>query len=282
MVKSRLNRQGADLRLTDLRLNVDSLVKVAVLSPHLDDGVLSLGGSIAHLTRRGVNVDIITVLAGDPSADLPAGRYDESCGFATAGEAVRTRRAEDATACRLVGANPTWMPFWDGYYSSEGVTEDEVIAAIEAAVVEMDLVLIPGYPLLHPDHAWLSTLVLAHLSATVPVGLYREQPYAMSEYFGIRMRVNSPLQGIRAGFRARAQKTLRHTAPGQLQGLTSRIAPWSMLSLSFNDWLAKQRAIGAYRTQLPKLGQLLRPRLSVYEGAWGGEAVALPRPRPRI
>lgn len=247
-----------------------------VLSPHLDDAVLSLGASVAALTRRGVDVDVVTVLAGDPTSSVPAGRYDRSCGFTTAGEAAGIRQAEDAAACSTIGANPVWLPFWVGDYSgqSESASEPAIVSAIESALRGADLVLIPGFPLLHFDHAWLSVLVLTQVAQMSSIGCYVEQPYAMSRYFGSRMRVATPMQGVLDGLKTRRSKKLSLTIPAQLAPLIGGAPTWSHLHVSLADRLAKHHAISTYRTQIPKLGALLRTRLSVFEAIWGGEAIA--------
>jgi LmbE family N-acetylglucosaminyl deacetylase len=40
--------------------------RIVVVSPHLDDGVLSLGASIASWSRSGATVELLTVLGCDP------------------------------------------------------------------------------------------------------------------------------------------------------------------------------------------------------------------------
>ena len=49
--------------------------EVVVISPHLDDGPLSLGAALSWAARAGANVTVLTVLADDPESDLPAGEY---------------------------------------------------------------------------------------------------------------------------------------------------------------------------------------------------------------
>ena len=66
---------------------------VVVVSPHLDDAALSLGAAIARARRIGAaRVVVLTVFAGNPESDLPAGGWDSRAGFATEGEASRARR----------------------------------------------------------------------------------------------------------------------------------------------------------------------------------------------
>ena len=46
--------------------------RIVVVSPHLDDGVLSLGASIASWSRAGTTVELLTVLACEPGSKAPA------------------------------------------------------------------------------------------------------------------------------------------------------------------------------------------------------------------
>ena len=253
-----------------------------VLSPHLDDAVLSVGASIAGLTRRGAHVDVVTVLAGDPSLSAPAAAYDRSCGFTSAGEAAAIRRSEDAVACATIGARPIWLPFRTGEYCRYpgAATEQAIVSAIESTLTDAGLVLIPGFPLLHFDHSWLSRLVLTQVNVDAPLACYVEQPYAMSRYFGSRMRVEPPLRGVIDGLRTRWKGKLVINTPIQLTRLDPNGVNWAVLGVSPRDRLAKHRAIGAYRTQLPKLGPLLRTRLGMFESCWGGEALTTLTPKP--
>ena len=56
--------------------------RIVVVSPHLDDGVLSLGASMASWSRRGARVELLTVLAGDPGSEVATGGWDGRAGFA--------------------------------------------------------------------------------------------------------------------------------------------------------------------------------------------------------
>src|SRR3954463_13831402 len=96
------------------------VVQIVVLSAHLDDAVFSLGAAIAATSRAGVDVVILTVLAGDPSSRVTAGAWDAEAGFATAGEAARARGLEDERACAEVAARPVWLPYSDVQYPRGG------------------------------------------------------------------------------------------------------------------------------------------------------------------
>jgi LmbE family N-acetylglucosaminyl deacetylase len=166
-----------------------------VVSPHLDDGVLSLGAAIASWSRDGSRVEVLTVLACDPDSDVPAGGWDSRAGFATEGESARARREEDRRACVTLGAAPLWLPFGSVDYERHG-DADEVRAAVEEAVRGADEVLLPASPLTHPDHAWL-----AEVLAPVATGRYLEQPYTRREGGG-----TGAFERVRSGPRDRLAK----------------------------------------------------------------------------
>ena len=122
---------------------------VAVLSPHLDDGVYSLGAAIGKSVRAGAVVSLITVFAGDPNSRDPASPWDRRSGFQLAGEAAQARRAEDRRACALLGATPVWLPFDD--HSGRRVGDDELWSSLQHAAGEAETILVPGFPLHHED-----------------------------------------------------------------------------------------------------------------------------------
>jgi LmbE family N-acetylglucosaminyl deacetylase len=189
--------------------------RIVVVSPHLDDGVLSLGASMASWVRRGAAVELLTVLGCDPASKAPAGGWDARGGFATEGESALARREEDRQACAVLGASPVWLPYGSGDYElhgAEGDVRDAVVRVLEGA----DSVLVPGFPLSHPDHAWLAELLAGALGRW-RVGRYAEQPYTR--------RAGADPAG--AGF---------ERAPAR-----------------FDDRIAKWRAIRRYASQLPLL-----------------------------
>ncbi len=88
--------------MTDLAATYDSIF----LSPHLDDAALSCGGRIAGLTRTGKRVLIVTVMAGDPPTAVE-NDYIRSlhARWELDRDATAQRRAEDITACAILGAD---------------------------------------------------------------------------------------------------------------------------------------------------------------------------------
>src|SRR6476659_849282 len=105
--------------------------RTVVVSPHLDDAVFSLGATIAHASKLGGRVQVLTVFGCEPESQQPANGWDTRGGFSTEGEAATARREEDREACRLVGAEPHWLAFRGG-----GYTPDKDSDAIFSAIAE--------------------------------------------------------------------------------------------------------------------------------------------------
>ncbi len=212
--------------------------RVIAVSVHLDDAVFSLGAGLAHAARRGADVTILTVLANDPEREDSVGEWDARAGFASARDAAEGRRREDLTACARLGVRCSWLPYGDKTYG-RGASAEAVLEAVIKASAGADIVLVPGFPLLHPDHVWLAELLDGRLEAQ-RVGRFVEQPYAALWTAG------PPDDGS-----------------------------WQPLAASLRDRLAKVRAFRAYASQLPLLAEGQRPvwRTLRYEVARGGEWV---------
>jgi LmbE family N-acetylglucosaminyl deacetylase len=243
-----------------------------VVAPHLDDAALSLGATIAHTARAGARVTVLTVFAGDPAAVGPAGVWDALCGFATAGEAAAARRREDALACEILGAEPVWLPFPYGDYASAR-DADSIWEAVAPELAGADLVLVPGHPLGHRDHAWLAALVASRSDARL--GLYVEQPYAN---LAAIPRGHTSLAALLAvsslALRTpHARARLRPAPPADLAALLPGGVEWRTSPASHRDRRAKFEAIAAYASQVSRLGRRLLPRIRLYEWSWGGEGV---------
>jgi LmbE family N-acetylglucosaminyl deacetylase len=216
--------------------------RIVVVSPHLDDGMLSLGASIASWARRRTVVELLTVLACDPDSTAPAGGWDRRGGFATEGESARARREEDRRASGVVGALPVWLPFGSVDYERHG-EDTEVRDAVVSAVADAELVLVPGHPLTHPDHAWLARLLANAFGRRV--ARYAEQPYT-------RRSGGTPAP-----------------APGRAAGN----GVFEPVQVTARDRLAKWRAITCYRSQLPLLGMRRSLRRGPHRYALGPEWV---------
>jgi LmbE family N-acetylglucosaminyl deacetylase len=123
-------------------------VRLVVVSPHLDDGVL---GCSAMLAQHPGAV-VVTVFAGRPPASTPLPPWDEAAGFRPGDDVVGARRAEDRAALDILGAKPVWLSFLDSQYGSTP-SVDAIVPVLESALTEAApvAVCIP-LGLFHSDH----------------------------------------------------------------------------------------------------------------------------------
>lgn len=235
--------------------------RVTVLSPHLDDAVLSLGAAIARAAATGASVEVVTVFAGDPESQAPSGAWDARSGFRTAGEASRARRAEDLRACGFLGASTRWFPFADLQYDppAQAALTQALAPVLDAA----ETILAPGFPLTNPDHRRLTDLVLRLAPVSARVGVYLEQPY---DWWSVARRLSRP----------RLPRSLRVRQPPPAADDSAVDGPleWTALAASTRDTARKLRAARMYASQLPNFGHLAVPRMLLRERRRGGEYVA--------
>lgn len=141
--------------------DVSALAPLVVVSPHLDDAVLSCAGLIAGAPAT----TVLTVFAGFPptrDASTPAEflpgstMWDQASGFTAGDDVVGLRRAEDRAALAHLGAVPRWLDFLDSQYVVEPVESAEpagIAESIRAAVNDLHPASI-AFPLglSHTDH----------------------------------------------------------------------------------------------------------------------------------
>jgi len=130
------------------------------LSTHFDDVVLSAGGLVWELTRRGDRVEIWTICAGDPPVDKPLTEYAHLLhDFWNIGEDVpRKRSLEDAACCEVLGAaafRRYTVP--DGIYRYFPDTDEPVVRENE-----------DQFKPLEPDESYLIPLVADFIVKNLP------------------------------------------------------------------------------------------------------------------
>jgi LmbE family N-acetylglucosaminyl deacetylase len=146
-----------------------------VISPHLDDAVLSAGGRVA----AGPGAVVVTVFAGRPAAPAGLTPWDADCGFAPGEDVVGRRRREDRRALARLGARPHWLEFTDSQYGASPAPA--AVAAALSGVVSRERprrVLFP-LGLFHSDHRLVSDAVLAllPLHPRIEWEAYEDVPY---------------------------------------------------------------------------------------------------------
>lgn len=202
-----------------------------ILSPHLDDAVLSLGQFM-----QTEPCTVVTVFAGNPDAGLSD--YDASCGFATSSDAMASRRAEDLLALRELGIiDIAHLPFLDRQYDEP--TADEMLTTELLPFLKPDVIVPLG--LGHPDHAQVFRCVIDAVPRGMPLFFYEELPY----------RVLWPEQ-------AHAARKLL-----MLNGFKIQELPFPILQ---GDRDVKAKAIAEYRSQFPNGAD--DPCLLVPERMW--------------
>lgn len=195
-------------------------MKVAAVSPHLDDVVLGCAGFLA--AHPGATV--ITVTAGKPPPG-PLTDHDGRSGFHEGDDVVGARRHEDEAALHVFGARPVWLDFLDHQYGVQAFVS-EVAAAVERELDGFELVAFP-LGLGHDDHVLTAAacVEVAHRHPGKKWVVYEDVPYRAT-----------------MGGTETALERLRE------EGLTPRTARFRAA-----DGL-KQKAIGLYGSQVKGLG----------------------------
>lgn len=260
---------------------------IIVLSPHLDDAVLSLGAAIAGWAADGREVEIWTLYtAGPPLEEIPPAQRP----FGD----YATRRAEDEAALAMLGARPRHLGVWERIWREppvRGVTgvfrtppDVSGFARLdEVRAIAADALSRPGADVLaplgvggHVDHVELALATwqaMGEDDGRRRVTFY-EDFYALSERARRRHPVtvrapralrDSPGLAVPAGLPALGALGAVGRGPS-LERYAPAVAttPWRADVVpvrGFED--AKLRAVAAYRSQAALLGPLARslPRI---------------------
>jgi len=205
---------------------------IVIVSPHLDDAVFSIGSTMATWSRRGLDLQLVTLFAGDPDRVTRPSYWDSKRGTTTAAEATMARRGEDAAAACIVGATPFWGPFDDAAYVAKR-DPDAMWNFLQAHMESAAIVLLPGWPLIHTDHRFTTMLVLERLR-DVAIGFYAEVPYA-----------SYPLALLKGVLRGRTTSVMRHLLG---EGIT-----WGKVPEARRLYAVKREAERCYSGELKAL-----------------------------
>jgi LmbE family N-acetylglucosaminyl deacetylase len=213
-----------------------------VVSPHLDDGVLSCG----MLLAAHPGAMLVTVFCGTPQDASTVTEWDRKAGFANAGEAMATRCAEDRRAAGILRSRPFHLPFLDSQYG--GNADAETLRQALEKVLCNETAPITAVPLglFHSDHQRVHRACL-QLRSDFPQRrwiFYEDVPYRR--------------------IAGEAQRQLAHL---HAAGITlSPFSPASATTVGTNRrWTLKRRAAAAYSTQLRAFG------VSCCKDAWRQE-----------
>lgn len=132
------------------------MTKVLVISPHLDDAILSVGEMIASTDE----VTVLTMFSGSPKNPMETD-YDKKCGFANSDEANKERKNEDESACRTLNADYVHLDFLESQYREKQYDGFEIESSLKEYVELSDVIYFPE-GIVHPDHEIVFSIV-SHL-----------------------------------------------------------------------------------------------------------------------
>jgi LmbE family N-acetylglucosaminyl deacetylase len=247
-----------------------------ILSPHLDDAVLSCW----HVLTQPGDVTVINVFAGVPAGLGAPAWWDEYTGAADSGERVRERIEEDRRALALAGREPTNLSFLDEQYREHAQPLDPLIQQIERILPPDGEIYAPAAFASHADHLLVRSVAL-ELRAGFDVLLYADLPHAT---------VHGWPAWVPAA-RATASKDLASAVWERALAATG-LSPAKLTPivhpLDGEGHARKLAAVQMYGTQLKALAELAgRPLIDLeslgYEVAWatGSAARATDRALPR-
>src|SRR4051794_24072309 len=113
---------------------------IVILSPHLDDAVLSCW----RVLEGPGEVEVVNVFAGVPPAGSATGWWDRASGSGDSARAVMVRIEEDRAALAAVGRHAVNLDFLDAQYRQDGADGDALAAAMRDAVPRSALVYVPA------------------------------------------------------------------------------------------------------------------------------------------
>lgn len=221
---------------------------MTVLSPHLDDAVLSLGQHLAASRDDLEKIErVVTVFAGKPQGLRMVTAYDQSCGFGSSRRAVESRRDEDVAALKVLGCHPQHLSELDNQYRSRAVHDPRMVDRIAQQCRQYmsgkEHVFVP-LGIGHPDHR-----ILADACELAARTLIERRPVSLMFYEEMPYRVLYP----------------EHVAARlvELRELGWHLDLWP---LQVGDIEIKSQAIACYKSQFPE--GAADPCLRVPERVW--------------
>jgi pimeloyl-ACP methyl ester carboxylesterase/predicted glycosyltransferase/LmbE family N-acetylglucosaminyl deacetylase len=229
-----------------------------ILSPHLDDAVLSCW----HVLADGDDVSVVNVFTGSPDE---AGDYwwDRLTGSTDSVARMRERVEEDREALSRAGRVATNLGLLDNQYRRNGSPGPDVMGRLGAQIASRSTVYAPAAFGDHLDHVLVRDAAVALAREGCDVHLYADLPHA------IELGWPSWVTGEDGGDLDLDARWRHHFEQAGLE-----LGPPSVRALDADAWLAKQEALGAYRTQLGALERMAPLERLRWEVTWPLQAVA--------
>jgi LmbE family N-acetylglucosaminyl deacetylase len=225
---------------------------VVVVSPHLDDAVLSCGGTIHQLARNGHRVVIVTVFSGEPTDDeLPplARRFHDTCDLED-DAAIRIRREEDRAACSTIGATPLHLPFLECIYRRQAGSrapvyrvEESILGPPSAADAKLPRMIAKA---LRALPVWDGARI------AIPLGIGRHVDHGLVRRAAEAAAAGSDAPRGRLCYYEDQPYACWNRDPSWPEALTAGLVPVCS-QFDRRCWEAKITAIGRYRSQVGML-----------------------------
>ena len=246
-------------------------VNIVVLSPHLDDAVLSCW----HVLEGRDPVTVVNVFTGSPPRGTDPPWWDRLTGARDPVQRMRERRAEDRRALARAGRSAVNLGFLDDQYGRLESPAGRLPTRI-AALLERDTVIhAPAGLSRHPDHEIVRDVALDLARSGWRVALYADLPHGILDGWPAWVSGAPEPPGVDVG----AEWNIALADAGlHPERLIPRVRP---LGAAARD--RKLEAIDEYRTQRRGLDELCfapleDPRALAFEVTWAVPASALRPP----
>jgi len=231
-----------------------------ILSPHLDDAMLSLWGVLAGPG----DVGVINVFDGVPAGQHAIGWWDRLTRAKDPLARAVERHAEDRAALALVGRSAQSLGFVDAQYRDGQPTPESLVERIARRLPPESAVLAPAALGEHPDHRGTRTAALALRERGFQVALYADIPHATPHGW--------PAWVTGAARESDASATARWELSMKDAGLSLHELTPQVRALDSAELARKREAIDCYRTQLSALETsfplFTEPEILRYEVTW--------------
>ncbi len=222
-------------------------MKQVYLSPHLDDALLSCGGTIHRQTAAGQEVLVITLFSADARPDSPLSPFARQL-HADWGHPPRPmalRRAEDLAALTLLRAEAQHLGYLDAIYRT----------AADGRWLYPDLQTLFGPP--HPDDPLAPHDLADLLAGLVPRDSSIYAPLGVGRHVDHQLVHAAAWQLLARGRRLAFYEDFPYAEkPGALEAALAavgqRVESWQAeeMPLAAADLSAKVAALGYYRSQM--------------------------------
>ena len=216
-----------------------SIRPAEILSPHLDDAVLSCW----HLLAGPGEVRVVNVFAGSPPSGSPASWWDRITGATDSVQRMEERRAEDRDAFAIAGRSATDLDFLDEQYEPSDQPTERIVARLLEVIDGAETVYAPAALGEHGDHEQVRSAALELAAAGHDVRLYADHPHAVRRGWPSWIEGNDTEAGRAVA--AHWERRLGEVAPA--------LAPPAVHRLDEAERQRKLSAVSAYRSQIPAL-----------------------------